>query len=131
MNHTRPNFIRNLEDIAEEAHYLDTPARRYRTRRRLGKATGAESIGVNYCYLKKGQLSSRFHSHSLEEEFFLILDGHAILRWGEQEHQLGPGDAVSVRPGGPAHQMRNDSDEDCIFLAIGTRDARDEVSYPE
>lgn len=131
MNATRPPFIRNLEDVAEEAHYLDSPAQRYRTRRRLGKATGAETIGVNYCYLKKGQLSSRYHSHSVEEEFFLILEGQATLRWSEEEYPLGAGDAVSVLPGGPNHQLRNDSEEDCIFLAIGTRDTRDEVTYSD
>ncbi|MFC1583726.1 cupin domain-containing protein [Candidatus Neomarinimicrobiota bacterium] len=131
MDAARPTFIRNLKEIEEEAHYLDGPAKKYRTRRRLAKATGAERIGVNYCRLKKGQISSTFHTHSLEEEFFLLLEGQATLRWGKEEHPLGPGDAVAVLPGGPAHQMRNDTEEDCIFLAIGTRDTQDEVSYPE
>jgi uncharacterized cupin superfamily protein len=131
MNAARPPFISNLDEVPEEAHYLDQPGSKYRTRRRLGKATGAETIGVNYCYLKRGQLSSRFHSHSLEEEFFLILEGQVTLRWGKEEYTLGTGDAVSVLPGGPAHQLRNDSEEDCIFLAIGMRNTQDEVTYPE
>ncbi|MFC1619356.1 cupin domain-containing protein [Candidatus Neomarinimicrobiota bacterium] len=131
MNDNRPDFIKNLDEVHEEAHYLDKPSMRFRTRRRLGKATGAERIGVNYCRLKKGQISSTFHTHSLEEEFFLLLEGQATLRWGKEQYSLGPGDAVAVLPGGPAHQMRNDAEEDCIFLAIGTRDTQDEVSYLE
>lgn len=131
MKDTRPAFIRNLEEVHEEAHYLDKPSMRYRTRRRLGKATGAERIGVNYCRLKKGQVSSRFHMHRVEEEFFLILEGRATLRWGKEEYHLDPGDAVSILPGGPAHQLRNDTEEDCIYLVIGTRDTEDEVIYPE
>jgi uncharacterized cupin superfamily protein len=131
MDAARPTFIRNLKEIVEEAHYLDGPAKKYRTRRRLGKATGAERIGVNYCRLKKGQISSRFHTHKVEEEFFYVLEGHATLRWGEEEYSLGPGDVVSVLPGGPAQQLRNDTEEDCIYLAIGTRDPKDEVIYPE
>ena len=131
MNNNRPTFIRNLDEVDEEAHYLDTPANIYRTRRRLGKATGAERIGINYCRLRAGQVSSRFHIHKVEEEFFFISEGCATLRWGEDEYPLGPGDAVAVLPGGPAHQLRNDTEADCIYLAIGTRDTQDEVTYPE
>jgi uncharacterized cupin superfamily protein len=131
MNDTRPGFIRNLEEVPEEAHYLDTPAKKYRTRRRLGKATGAERLGINYCRLRAGQVSSRFHTHKVEEEFFFILEGCATLRWGEEEYPLGPGDAVAVLPGSSAQQLRNDTEEDCIDLAIGTRDTEDEVIYPD
>jgi uncharacterized cupin superfamily protein len=131
MSAARPCFIKSLKEIPEETHYLDGPARKYRTRRRLGKATGAERIGVNYCRLKKGQVSSRFHTHKMEEEFFFILEGCATLRWGDKEYPLGPGDAVSVLPRGPAQQLRNDMVDDCIYLAIGTRDPEDEVIYPD
>ncbi|MEE9166807.1 MAG: cupin domain-containing protein [Candidatus Neomarinimicrobiota bacterium] len=128
---SKPEFIKNLNEVEKELHYLDKPAEDYRSRRRLAKATGAERIGVNYCYLRPGQVSSKFHYHTREEEFFLLLSGHARLRCGKETYQLGPGDAVSMKPGGPAHQIHNDFDEECIYLAIGIRDPEDESVCPD
>jgi len=128
---SRPGFIRNIEEVVEELHYLDVPAEHYRSRRRLGKATGAERLGVNYSRLGPGQVSSRFHYHAREEEFILVLSGHATLRYGDATYGLKPGDAVSLKPSGPAHQLRNDFEEICIYLEIGTRDSEDTIIYPE
>ncbi len=127
----RPDFIKNLESIPEEEHYLDAPASAFRVRKRLGKATGTVALGINQSRLKLGQISSRFHSHSREEEFVLILHGHATLRLGTDSWPVGPGDAISLRPGGPAHQLRNDSTEDCVYLEISTRLGDDIITYPE
>lgn len=127
---TRPAFIRNLQEVEVELHYLDLPAERYRSRRRLGKATGAQRIGINYCYLQPGQVSSKFHFHSKEEEFFYVLSGRARLRYGNEEYTLGAGDAVSIRPGGLGHQLRNDFKAECRYLAIGIRDSEDSITYP-
>jgi RimJ/RimL family protein N-acetyltransferase/quercetin dioxygenase-like cupin family protein len=117
--------------VAEEEHYLDRPADQFRTRRRLGKATGARRLGVNLSRLRPGQMSSRLHSHSIEEEFLFVLEGRAVLRHGSAEHTVGPGDAVSLLPGGPAHQLHNPFDDDCLYLDIGIRDERDVISYQE
>ena len=128
---SRPAFIKNLREVEEELHYLDEPAEDYRSRRRLGKATGADRIGINYCYLRPGQVSSKFHYHTREEEFFFIISGNARLRIGDDDFLLVPDDAVSIKPGGPAHQLRNDSVEGCTYLAIGISDPEDEIVYPD
>lgn len=123
------HFIKNLKEVKKEKHYIDKPAELYRTRKRLGKAVGAQNIGINYCYLKPGQLSSKYHCHTKEEEFFFIIRGNALLRYGDEEYNLKSGDSVSILPGGPLHQLRNDSNEECIYLAIGIRDPEDFVIY--
>lgn len=127
----RPACVKNLGEVTEESHYLDEPAEQYRSRRRLGKATGAERLGVNYSRLRPGQVSSEFHFHTREEEFLLILSGRATLRYGDATYELRPGDAVSLKPSGPAHQLRNDYTEECIYLEIGLRDPEDMIMYPE
>jgi uncharacterized cupin superfamily protein len=76
-------FIKNIADIAEEAHYINPDPQNYRTRRPIGKATGAIKFGVNLCKLRPNQVSSEFHAHSKEEEFFWIQSGKAILRHGQ------------------------------------------------
>ncbi len=123
------HFIKNLQDVKEEQHYIDKPVELYRTRKRLGKTAGAQNIGINYCYLKPGQLSSKHHYHTKEEEFFFLLSGNALLKYGDEEYNLKSGDFVSILPGGPSHQLRNDSNEECIYLAIGIRDSEDSVIY--
>jgi len=127
----RPGFIKNIEEVEEESHYLDEPSEAYRTRRRLGKATGAKRLGVNYCKLRPGQVSSRFHYHTHEEEFFLILTGRTILRVGSDIVELGENDCVSILPDGPAHQLRNDFKEECIYLVFSNRDPDDSIVYTE
>ena len=127
----RPDFIRNLASIPEEEHSADAPATAFRLRKRLGKATGTFALGINQSRLAPGQVSSRFHFHSREEEFVLILHGHATLRMGMEAWAVGPGDAISLRPGGPAHQLRNDSTEDCLYLEVSTRLDDDVITYPE
>ena len=127
----RPKFIKNIEQVEEESHYLDEPPEEYRTRRRLGKATGAEQLGVNYCRLRPGQVSSRFHYHTREEEFFLILIGRAVLHVGKNTYDLENSDCVSILPGGPAHQLRNDFKEECIYLVFSNRNPEDSIVYPE
>lgn len=128
---SRPEFIKNLEEVVEESHYLDVPAELYRSRRRLGKATGAQRLGVNYSTLRPGQVSSKFHYHAREEEFILVLSGRAKLRHGAATYELRPGDAISLKPGAPAHQLRNDFEGDCIYLEIGVRDLEDSIIYPD
>ncbi len=94
-----PPFIKHLRDIKLEPYYLNKPAELYRTRRRLGKATGTEKIGINYCHLQPGKLSSKYHYHTREEEFFHILRGKAVLRRGAEEYHLETGDSAAILPG--------------------------------
>lgn len=128
---SRPGFIKNINEVSEELHYIDAPAAQYRSRKRLGKATGAERLGVNYSRLRPGQVSSKSHYHSHEEEFLVILEGRATLRYGNASYELIQGDTVSLRPGGPPHQLSNDFAMECIYLEIGTRDPQNTITYPK
>jgi uncharacterized cupin superfamily protein len=62
----KPTFIKNLSELAFEPHYPDAPVEKYRCRKRLGKAVQTEKLGINLSLLKPGQVSSRFHYHSVE-----------------------------------------------------------------
>lgn len=126
----RPPFIKNLSVISEESHYLDPEPEKYRTRKRLAKATGAKSLGVNQSTLRPGQVSSKLHRHLKEEEFLLILQGRAVLRYGSEKFDLIAGDAVSFLPNTEPHQLINTSDEDCVYLEVSTRVKDDVIEYP-
>lgn len=46
------------------------------------------------------------HVHSREDELFYILEGEHIITLGEQQHQLGPGEAIFAPRGIPHAQRR-------------------------
>lgn len=100
----------------------------------LGTLGGARLVGVNLDEIAPGKQSCPFHYHQQEEEHFFVLKGRCILRSGEQRHEMGHGarDYVCFPAGtGVAHCFENPFDEPCLLLAIGTRDANENVVYPE
>jgi len=42
----------------------------------LGKATGSEKIYINIDRILPGSKSAKYHSHTKQEEFFLVLSGY-------------------------------------------------------
>lgn len=46
------------------------------------------------------------HVHSREHELFYIVEGEHIITLGQQEHRLGPGDAIFAPRGVPHAQRR-------------------------
>ena len=52
---------------------------RARRRWRLGEVAGLTAFGVNRLELDPGVWSSQRHSHSLEDEFVIVLQGEVVL----------------------------------------------------
>jgi uncharacterized cupin superfamily protein len=66
------------------------------------------------------------------EELFVVLSGHPILRTGDGEEELAPGDVVSMPPGLEGlHTFTNPTDEPARVLAISTMPVPEVVLYPE
>lgn len=49
------------------------------------------------------------HRHIQTEEIYYILEGQGIMRVGEDEATVGPGDAIAIPPGAE-HHIRNTGD---------------------
>jgi len=98
----------------------------------IGDALGCEKIYVNIDYVKPGGVSTKYHSHSKQEEFFLIMSGKGILRINGEEISIKTGDVIS-KPAGKdiAHQFINNSSEILQILDIGTREKDDVATYPD
>lgn len=88
--------------------------------RRLGPASGLTDFGASQVVLKPGAWSSQRHWHDGEDEFLVMLSGEAVLVEDEGRTILRAGDFAAwpkgVRNG---HHLRNESDEDCVFVVIG------------
>ncbi len=88
--------------------------------RRLGPATGLTDFAASHVVLKPGAWSSQRHWHNGEDEMVIMLSGEATLVEDDGEHIMRAGD-IAVWPKGSTngHHLRNDSDADCVFVALG------------
>ena len=131
----RPARIVNIAEVEPNVREGATVARSVRD---LGRAAGSYKTGLQLFEVPAGKLHNPPHSHSAEEEIFVVLDGEGMLElWphprhgGEhEEHPVGRGSVVARPAGtGRAHAFRA-SDRGLSMLAYGTRDSRDVAYYP-
>jgi len=131
----RPARIVNL-DAVEASPFGRTTVRS--SWRDLGRAAGSERTGLRHAVVEPGALMAPPHSHALEEEIFVVLEGDGELelwpspRWGgdRETAPLRRGSTVA-RPAGThrAHSIRA-GDGGLSVLAYGTREPNDVAYYP-
>ena len=138
----RPPRIANVDDVDEFERLGTTVARRGRD---LGQAAGSERTGIKLYDVLPGMLMNPPHSHSAEEEIFVVLEGSGTLelwphpraacepdRWpGEHElHALRAGNSVASPAGRGRPMSVRAGDDGLRALAYGTRDPNDITYYP-
>ena len=90
-NYTLLNLRTDIEDMAPqfgmgdgiEAHFARKPL-------------GLEKSGVSYFKLGPGYKLPFGHSHSEQEEIYLVVSGTALLKLDDEELELGALDAVRI-----------------------------------
>lgn len=128
-----PNLPIREASLGDEAWISYQRGARFRTRDLpLSDLGGCVQIGVAVTELPPGAQSCPFHFHDREEEHFYVLAGRAVLRSGDQRHEMGPGDYVCFPAGtGVAHAFENPFDEPCRYLTIGNRLDEEVCVYPD
>lgn len=123
--------ISNIDNIPKEYMYDPDFQSKMKTVL-IGDAIGSEKIYVNMDFVKPGGESVKYHSHSKQEEFFLIMSGKGILRMNGEEILIKTGDVIS-KPAGKniAHQFINNSSDILQILDVGTREKDDVATYPD
>ena len=101
-----------------------------RSKRPLGDLFNLKNFGVNLIHLPPGSLSALHHSHSQQDEFIYVLEGHPTLLRGDDTLQLAPGMVAGFPAKGLAHHLENRTDAVCVILEVGDRSPGDCVSYP-
>lgn len=121
-------FIKRRDELT--ADFMDTSP--VLTTLLLGAAAGSQRLYANIDVLKPGAKSAKMHSHSLQEEFFLVLKGDGTLRVNDQEYAVRTGDCFA-KPAGQqiAHQFINTSNDLLEILDVGIPDPNDEIFYPD
>ena len=123
--------IKNLTELSTK--FIDDPKFESKLRTKyLGAAAGSEKFYINIDYIKPGGKSSKYHSHSRQEEFFAVLKGNGLLRINNKNIEAKTNDFIA-KPAGKeiAHQFVNNSDEILIILDCDTKDDNDKVYYPD
>jgi uncharacterized cupin superfamily protein len=98
---------------------------------RLGAAAGSRRLYVNIDCVKPGAKSVKYHAHSRQEEFFLILEGRGVLRMNGRKSRVKKGDCVAKPAGSAAHQFINDGRGVLKILDCGLEEADDMATYPD
>lgn len=76
--------------------------------------------------------STKYHSHSQQEEFFLIVSGEGTVRLNDEEYPVKKGDFFAKPAGrGIAHTFYNSSEENLVILDVGTIEKEDTCYYPD
>jgi len=123
--------IYNLDTVPEK--FIDDPKFESELKTKyLGALAGSERIYVNIDYVKPGAKSVKYHSHSMQEEFFLILRGRGTVRIQEKTLPVKQGDFFAKPAGkGIAHQFINNGDEVLEILDCGINGKSDIIEYPD
>ena len=130
----RPQTVINFADVDGG----DNPAGSWRL---LARNAGSELTGLNWGHLYAGEEGAPPHSHSADEELFVVLEGDGFLElWPNPQHVRAgrEKETVEIRAGhvisrpastGISHTFRA-GDNGMVFLAYGTRNANDICYYP-
>jgi uncharacterized cupin superfamily protein len=138
----RPSRIVNASEVAPSERLGATVARRARD---LGGAAGSERTGLKLYEVAPGKLMNPPHSHSAEEEIFVVLDGSGTVttwphpraaaepgRWpgGTETSELHEGHVVACPAGRGRPLSFEAGSSGMTVLAYGTRDPNDITYYP-
>jgi uncharacterized cupin superfamily protein len=98
----------------------------------LGKSVGSQKIYVKLDSVPPKGFSTKYHSHSQQEEFFYIISGVGTLNLNGQEIDVKVGDFLS-KPAGKDifHTFYNSGTEPLLILDIGTNEKEDTCYYPD
>lgn len=99
----------------------------------FGRLLGLKNLGIGYSEVPPGKSSCPFHNHHVEDEMFVILEGHGTYRFGSERQSVGPGDVLGAPAGGPetAHQIINTGTVTLKYLAISSMAATEICEYPD
>lgn len=85
----------------------------------LGKQLDAGPLAARLWRLRPGQASTK-HRHITQTELYVVLEGTGRMRIGADDPvSLEPHSAVVVEPD-VVRQVFNDTDEDALWLVVGT-----------
>jgi uncharacterized cupin superfamily protein len=102
-------------------------------RGQIASRIGARKLGYRLSVVAPGKRACPYHSHRVEEEMFLILEGSGELRYGDKRYAIRAGDVIACPTGGPdtAHQIINTGDVELRYLGVSNESEAEICEYPD
>lgn len=125
--HLKKSDIDTLEEKTFEHQFNKNAIRETRS---LSELCGLTSIGIHLVRVKPGMETTEYHMHEYSDEFVYILSGNGSMDLADETVSVSAGDFIGFPMNGPAHIMKNTSDEDLVYLMGGDRPEFDVVNYP-
>ncbi|MGN6269387.1 MAG: cupin domain-containing protein [Sphingomonas sp.] len=98
---------------------------------RVSEGGGLNDFVANHVVLPPGCPSSQRHWHEGEDELLVVLAGEAVLIDDTGRHPMRAGEIAAFPKGdGNGHHLVNESDAECVLLAISLPEAS-RVHYPD
>lgn len=121
--------VKNVEQLSDQFIWQDSAGLITKS---LGAAGGSQKIYVNIDYVPPKAYSTKYHSHSQQEEFFMVLSGTGTLRIQNEERTVTQGDFFA-KPAAQniAHTFYNSGNEILAILDVGTNETEDTCYYPD
>ena len=93
----------------------------------------AKKLGYRLTVVPPCKKAWPYHSHHVNEEMFLVLEGKGILRYGGKEYPIKSGDVICAPPGDSktAHQIINNSEKELKYLCVSTMEEPEVAEYPD
>ncbi|MCC7386940.1 MAG: cupin domain-containing protein [Deltaproteobacteria bacterium] len=128
----RPPFIISAEDVEEKSGKYPNSEELLCYTRRIGRAAGLLSIGINLVRLPPGHRTSWPHAEEKEEEFVYLLEGQVDAWIDGTLHPMKAGDLAAFPAGtGICHTFINNGDREAKLLVGGDADRSDNrIYYP-
>ncbi|HUZ83281.1 MAG TPA: cupin domain-containing protein [Gaiellales bacterium] len=107
--------------------------------RGYARPMGATQLGLNLRvlaphsrHIPPGVAPDSGHMHHTIEEIYLVVEGEATVKVGDDVVTLGPRDAVLIPPG-TVRAVRNEGDRDAVFVmcSISVADPHAESEWQE
>lgn len=103
-------------------------------RRNLSDLLNTSDVAINHYVIEPGQRLAGLHTHTDQEEVFVVLDGEATFETLDGRVPVEAGEAIRFSPG-EFQSGTNNSDGEVVILALGapkgTEDWRVPVACPE
>jgi uncharacterized cupin superfamily protein len=108
------------------------PGRFERRQAEIGFLIGAEKLGYQLFEIAPGKIASAMHSHTEEEELYIVFDGVGTIRFSFGEYPIRKGDLIALPVGERGtHQLKNTGSSKLVVLALANEAVADCVFYPD
>lgn len=85
---------------------------------------------VEIVRVEPGKAICPYHSHSVQWEYYQVLEGKGVVRHEAGETEVVPGDCFLFKPG-EAHTLMNQSDSDFTYLVVADNPIGESCHYPD